>query len=75
LTARDSAGRRRKVRAVGGGASIQAVDGVAAVVGPLSHLQFEVMIVAARTSTNPFDFAPVAMLGLLGLRVFEACNN
>jgi integrase/recombinase XerD len=40
----------------------------------LSHLQFEAMIVAARTSTNPFDFALVAMLGLLGLRVFEACN-
>jgi integrase/recombinase XerD len=33
------------------------------------------MIVAARTSTNPFDFALVAMLGLLGLRVFEACNS
>jgi integrase len=39
----------------------------------LSHLQFEAMIVAARTSTNPFDFALVAMLGLLGLRIFEAC--
>jgi alkanesulfonate monooxygenase SsuD/methylene tetrahydromethanopterin reductase-like flavin-dependent oxidoreductase (luciferase family) len=32
------------------------------------------MIVAARTSTNPFDFALVAVLGLLGLRLFEACN-
>jgi integrase/recombinase XerD len=41
----------------------------------LSHLQFEAMIVAARTSTNLFDFALVAMLGLLGLRVFEACNS
>jgi site-specific recombinase XerD len=40
----------------------------------LSHLQFEAMIVAARTSTNPFDFALVALLGLLGLRVFEACQ-
>ena len=40
----------------------------------LSHLQFEAMIVAARTSSSPFDFALVAMLGLLGLRVFEACN-
>ena len=39
----------------------------------LSHLQFEAMIVAARTSINPFDFALVAMLGLLGLRIFEAC--
>jgi integrase/recombinase XerD len=40
----------------------------------LSHLQFEAMIVAARTSTNPIDVALVAMLGLLGLRVFEACS-
>jgi integrase/recombinase XerD len=40
----------------------------------LSHLQFEAMIVAARASSNPFDFALVAMLGLLGLRVFEACQ-
>jgi len=39
----------------------------------LGHLQFEAMLVAARTSTNPFDFALVAMLGLLGLRIFEAC--
>ncbi len=39
----------------------------------LSHLQFEAMIVASRTSINPFDFALVAMLGLLGLRIFEAC--
>jgi integrase/recombinase XerD len=41
----------------------------------LSHLQFEAMTVAARTSTNAFDFALVAMLGLLGLRVFEACSS
>lgn len=41
----------------------------------LSHPQFEAMIVAARTSANPFDFALVAMLGLLGLRVFEACDS
>jgi integrase/recombinase XerD len=41
----------------------------------LSHLQFEAMIVAARTSTNLFDFALVAMLGLLGLLVFKACNS
>jgi site-specific recombinase XerD len=40
----------------------------------LSHLQFEAMLVTARTSINVFDFALVAMLGLLGLRVFEACN-
>jgi integrase/recombinase XerD len=40
----------------------------------LSYLQFETMIVTARTSTIPLDFALVAMLGLLGLRVFEACS-
>jgi integrase/recombinase XerD len=40
----------------------------------LSHLQFEAIITAARTSTNPNDFALVAMLGLLGLRIFEACG-
>ncbi|MGA6162561.1 tyrosine-type recombinase/integrase [Amycolatopsis magusensis] len=39
----------------------------------LSHLQFEAPLTAARESINPFDFALVAMLGLLGLRVFEAC--
>jgi integrase len=39
----------------------------------LSHLQFEAIITAARTSSNPYDFALVAMLGLLGLRIFEAC--
>jgi integrase/recombinase XerD len=39
----------------------------------LSHLQFEAMLVAARTSANACDFALVAMLGLLGLRIFEAC--
>jgi len=41
----------------------------------LSHLQFEAMLVAARTSTNRFDFALVALLGLLGLRIFEACGG
>jgi integrase/recombinase XerD len=39
----------------------------------LSHLQFEAMITAARLSANSNDFALVAMLGLLGLRIFEAC--
>jgi site-specific recombinase XerD len=38
----------------------------------LSHLQFEAMLTAARESMNPNDFALVAMLGLLGLRIFEA---
>ncbi len=38
----------------------------------LTHLQFEAMLTAARESSNPFDFALVCMLGLLGLRIFEA---
>ena len=38
----------------------------------LTHLQFEAMLSAARDSSNPNDFALVAMLGLLGLRIFEA---
>jgi integrase/recombinase XerD len=38
----------------------------------LTHLQFEAMLSAARDSANPNDFALVAMLGLLGLRIFEA---
>jgi integrase/recombinase XerD len=38
----------------------------------LTHLQFEAMLTAARESTNPNDFALVTMLGLLGLRIFEA---
>jgi len=36
------------------------------------HLQFEALLTAARNSANPCDFALVAMLGLLGLRIFEA---
>ena len=38
----------------------------------LTHLQFEAMLTAARLSSNTHDFALVAMLGLLGLRIFEA---
>ena len=37
-----------------------------------THLQFEAMLTASRESSNPCDFALVAMLGLLGLRIFEA---
>lgn len=37
----------------------------------LSHLQFEAMLQAARTSPNINDFALVTMLGL---RIFEACG-
>ena len=38
----------------------------------LTHLQFEAMLTAARESDNDNDFALMAMLGLLGLRIFEA---
>ena len=37
-----------------------------------THLQFEAMLTAARESASSYDFALVAMLGLLGLRIFEA---
>jgi integrase/recombinase XerD len=39
-----------------------------------THLQFEALITAARESANSCDFALVAMLGLLGLRIFEATS-
>jgi site-specific recombinase XerD len=38
----------------------------------LTHLQFEAMLTSARESSNTNDFALVAMLGLLGLRISEA---
>ena len=38
----------------------------------LTHLQFEAILAAARDSSHDCDFALVAMLGLLGLRIFEA---
>lgn len=41
----------------------------------LTHLQFEGMLSAARESANKFDFALVSMLGLLGLRIFEATGS
>jgi integrase/recombinase XerD len=37
-----------------------------------THLQFEALLTAARESSSSCDFALVAMLGLLGLRIFEA---
>jgi integrase len=37
-----------------------------------THLQFEALLTAAGESSHPCDFALVAMLGLLGLRIFEA---
>ncbi|WP_245154822.1 tyrosine-type recombinase/integrase [Nocardioides sp. 1609] len=38
----------------------------------LTHLQFEAILSTARDSANPNDFALVTLLGLLGLRIFEA---
>ena len=40
----------------------------------LSHLQFEAMLATARDSNNPYDFALVSLLGLLGLRISEATS-
>jgi integrase/recombinase XerD len=40
----------------------------------LTHLQLEALLSAARDSANPYDFALVCLLGLLGLRIFEACG-
>jgi integrase/recombinase XerD len=40
-----------------------------------THLQFEALLTAARHSPHPCDFALVAMLGLLGLRIFEATST
>jgi hypothetical protein len=40
----------------------------------LSHLQFEVVLTAGKTSGNINDSALVARLGLLGLLIFEACG-
>ena len=37
-----------------------------------THLQFEALLTASHESSNTSDFALVAMLGLLGLRIFEA---
>jgi integrase/recombinase XerD len=41
----------------------------------LSHLQFEAMLSAGRDSAKPNGFALVAMLGLLGMRIFEAIGS
>jgi integrase/recombinase XerD len=40
-----------------------------------THLQFEALLTAARELPNPYDFALVAMLGLLGLRILEATST
>ena len=39
-----------------------------------THLQFEALLTAARQSPDPCAFALIAMLGLLGLRIFEATS-
>jgi integrase/recombinase XerD len=39
-----------------------------------THLQFEALLTAARQSDDLCDFAVVAMLGLLGLRIFAATS-
>jgi integrase/recombinase XerD len=40
----------------------------------LTHLHFEALLTAGRDSSSPCDFALVAMLGLIGLRIFEATS-
>ena len=40
-----------------------------------THLQFEALLTAALRSPNPSDFALAAMLGLLGLPIFEATST
>jgi integrase len=39
-----------------------------------THLQFEALLTASRESPRPCDFALIAMLGLLGLRIVEAAG-
>jgi site-specific recombinase XerD len=41
----------------------------------LNHLQLEAMLIAGRKSSNVNDFPLVTMLGLLGLRIFEATGS
>ena len=41
----------------------------------LTHLQFEALLSTAKESPNLCDFALVTMLGLLGLRIFEATGS
>ena len=55
---------------------VQALHHLPAVLRHLefTHLQFEALLTAARQSPNPCGFALVAMLGLLGLRIFEATS-
>ena len=41
----------------------------------LTHLQFEALLTTGNRSANRCDFALVTMLGLLGLRIFEATGS
>jgi site-specific recombinase XerD len=41
----------------------------------LTHLQLEALLTAARQSSNRSDLALVCLLGLLGLRIFEASGT
>jgi integrase/recombinase XerD len=41
----------------------------------LGHLQFEALITTARRSSNRTTSPLIALLGLLGLRLFEACGS
>jgi hypothetical protein len=41
----------------------------------VAHPQFGAMPAATRASTNPYDFALVARLGLLGRRIFNPCSS
>lgn len=41
----------------------------------LTHLPFEALLTTAKHSPNRCDFALVTMLGLLGLRIFEATGT
>jgi integrase/recombinase XerD len=58
---------------LGGGRVLHSVPAESRTLG-FTHLQFEALLTAARQSANSCDFALVAMLGLLGLRIFEATS-
>ncbi|HEY3262135.1 MAG TPA: hypothetical protein VGJ95_18045 [Pseudonocardiaceae bacterium] len=40
----------------------------------MTHLQLEALLTVAWGSADPFDIALVCLLGLLGLRIFDACG-
>jgi hypothetical protein len=63
---------RRPAGALTGRACAPAVGPSRVTHAGFTHLQFEALLTAARQSPDSCDFALVAMLGLLGLRIFEA---